>query len=309
MSKSWVWIGAGAVVVILGVCVFRRSHRKVSEAPSNILLTIDDPDFHECCLLVGKCINKLSIEDQLYFYSLFKQATLGNCTTEAPSKADVVEFKKWTAWKALVGMNATEARESYIAAAISIPDAISEPWKEWAHNECIKQRSGKGDVDSEFDLDASDDGEYDGTNNGIGVGPSKLMQLLGGIDEENENMEPVDKLCQLISSNRLTEAEAMLKDQPSLAFQRTSSGTSALHWASDTGSVALVEQLLAVGVDVNIRDRDGETALSTAVLSEQANVCKLLIGKGADGDVPEGDSAKERAKFSQNVEVKTLFGF
>ena len=42
---------------------------------------------------------KLTNEDKLKFYALFKQATVGNCTGKRPGMMNVVARYKFDAWK------------------------------------------------------------------------------------------------------------------------------------------------------------------------------------------------------------------
>ena len=50
----------------------------------------------------------------LKFYALFKQATNGPCTQEAPSRLNVVAYEKWKAHKALGEMSKEEAMALYL---------------------------------------------------------------------------------------------------------------------------------------------------------------------------------------------------
>lgn len=53
---------------------------------------------------------KLSNNDKLAFYALFKQATIGKCNTAQPSRMKMVERAKWDAWNKLGAMTQTEAK-------------------------------------------------------------------------------------------------------------------------------------------------------------------------------------------------------
>ena len=58
--------------------------------------------------------SKLSDTDKLTLYSLFKQATVGECTTPEPGFLDVVAKAKWTAWKERRGLPKSVAKKVYI---------------------------------------------------------------------------------------------------------------------------------------------------------------------------------------------------
>ena len=57
----------------------------------------------------------LSNNDKLKFYALFKQATVGPCTTPQPSRMKVVERAKHDAWKKLGQTSQLEAKKQMIA--------------------------------------------------------------------------------------------------------------------------------------------------------------------------------------------------
>ncbi|KAH0485797.1 MAG: hypothetical protein KVP17_002846 [Porospora cf. gigantea B] len=54
-------------------------------------------------------------DQKLRFYSLFKQATEGDCTAEAPSMIRYEAKAKWSAWNSVKGMGQEAAREAYVA--------------------------------------------------------------------------------------------------------------------------------------------------------------------------------------------------
>ena len=58
---------------------------------------------------------ELSQDALLKFYALYKQATDGPCTGDAPSRLNVVAYEKWKAHKALGQMSKEEAMETYCA--------------------------------------------------------------------------------------------------------------------------------------------------------------------------------------------------
>jgi len=67
-----------------------------------------------------------SNDQKLNFYSLFKQSTIGNVNTERPGLFSPVERKKWDSWKAVDGMDSSEAKNKYIEALLEMFDNIDE---------------------------------------------------------------------------------------------------------------------------------------------------------------------------------------
>ncbi|KAF8920359.1 acyl-CoA-binding protein [Mucidula mucida] len=63
---------------------------------------------------------KPSQEDQLYFYSHYKQATIGDVNTTRPGMLDFVGKAKWDAWKGVEGTSKEDAMEKYVARLLEI---------------------------------------------------------------------------------------------------------------------------------------------------------------------------------------------
>ncbi|XP_022229148.1 acyl-CoA-binding protein [Drosophila obscura] len=53
--------------------------------------------------------------DLLELYSLFKQATVGDCNTDKPGFLDFKGKAKWEAWNGRKGMSNADAQGAYIA--------------------------------------------------------------------------------------------------------------------------------------------------------------------------------------------------
>jgi diazepam-binding inhibitor (GABA receptor modulating acyl-CoA-binding protein) len=71
-----------------------------------------DP-FTSACETAKTLASKMSDTDKLTLYSLFKQATVGNCTTPEPSFLDPVGKAKWAAWKERTGLPHAVAKKVY----------------------------------------------------------------------------------------------------------------------------------------------------------------------------------------------------
>lgn len=56
-----------------------------------------------------------SNDELLKLYGLYKQATVGDNTTERPGLLDFKGKMKWQAWEDLKGMSQEEAEKQYIA--------------------------------------------------------------------------------------------------------------------------------------------------------------------------------------------------
>ena len=53
-------------------------------------------------------------DKKLEFYSLFKQATVGDVNTDRPGMLDFKGKAKWDAWEGKKGMPKEEAQQAYI---------------------------------------------------------------------------------------------------------------------------------------------------------------------------------------------------
>jgi diazepam-binding inhibitor (GABA receptor modulating acyl-CoA-binding protein) len=69
--------------------------------------------FTAACETAKTLVSTLSDADKLTLYSLFKQATVGDCDTAEPSFLDPVGKAKWTAWKERKGLPKDVAKKVY----------------------------------------------------------------------------------------------------------------------------------------------------------------------------------------------------
>ncbi|KHJ98213.1 acyl CoA binding protein [Oesophagostomum dentatum] len=79
-----------------------------------------------------------SNDQKLEFYSLYKQATVGDVNTERPGIFSIVERKKWDAWKACEGVSKDDAKERYIKVLLAMFDNIPEDidMDQWLNEKC-----------------------------------------------------------------------------------------------------------------------------------------------------------------------------
>jgi diazepam-binding inhibitor (GABA receptor modulating acyl-CoA-binding protein) len=72
-------------------------------------------NFQEATEKVKDLKNKPSNEELLQLYSLYKQATNGDCDTDRPSFWNYVAAAKWDAWDALCGTTKSDAEQRYVS--------------------------------------------------------------------------------------------------------------------------------------------------------------------------------------------------
>ena len=64
---------------------------------------------------VKKLATRPSDSDMLEVYSLYKQATVGDCDTARPGMLDFKGKAKWDAWDSKKGMSKADAEAKYIS--------------------------------------------------------------------------------------------------------------------------------------------------------------------------------------------------
>ncbi|XP_043517093.1 acyl-CoA-binding protein-like [Frieseomelitta varia] len=73
-----------------------------------------DERFNKAAEEVKELSAPASDADLLELYSLYKQATVGDCNTTRPGILDFRGKAKWDAWDKRKGMNQDDAKEQYI---------------------------------------------------------------------------------------------------------------------------------------------------------------------------------------------------
>jgi len=125
-------------------------------------------------------------------------------------------------------------------------------------------------------------------------------------------VEPVHRPVPLVEAAHLGDharAEALLAAQPHADVnQRSSDGTSALHWAVYHNDVPLIEHLLARGANPNARNEYGSMPLAEAAEVGNPTVVSKLLAAGANVESAndDGQSALMIVARTSNVQVAKL---
>jgi len=93
---------------------------------------------------------EVSNESKLELYALYKQATVGDCSSEEPSMLNVVGNLKWRSWKRLAGTTESDAKAQYISLVRKLDPASEVEAKEDEEEEDAEDEE---DVDAEEDLE------------------------------------------------------------------------------------------------------------------------------------------------------------
>lgn len=81
--------------------------------------------FDTSCMLVKTLVKPPSDKDLLYLYGMYKQATVGNCNAEEPSKFSLKQHAKWKAWKMNKDIENSVAMAFYIGKVDEIFTSLS----------------------------------------------------------------------------------------------------------------------------------------------------------------------------------------
>lgn len=111
-------------------------------------------------------------------------------------------------------------------------------------------------------------------------------------------------------SNRLLKMPVGLEEGPS---SKSTHGAAALFSAILKGRTAVVQSLLAQGVNVNVRTVSGKTPLMAAAFKGYSDIVQLLIDSGADPNIADarGDTALKiaaRGGFTRIVDLLSKSG-
>ncbi len=91
-----------------------------------------------------------------------------------------------------------------------------------------------------------------------------------------------------IALGETKEIDRIVKSRPSSAAEIIN-GDAALHYAAYTGRLDAVKQLVALGVDVNIRGGVKQTPLHSAVATGQEDLARFLLDHGAHVNAKDKD--------------------
>ncbi len=95
----------------------------------------------------------------------------------------------------------------------------------------------------------------------------------------------------------LARVKALVEADSSALQQRDQWGYTALHWASKSGQLAVIEYLIAQGAGLEPRGSDGGTPLTLALWHEQFAAARMLVASGAALDAIDnwGGSPRNQA--------------
>ncbi|CAG0921476.1 unnamed protein product [Notodromas monacha] len=210
-----------------------------------------------------RTLSSLSVEKMLEFYGLFKQAKEGPCKIPKPGLFDFEGKKKWQAWKNVGDLSQDDAKARYI----DVLDNLEPEWR------------GKMETGNVAKKPA-----------GFGVSVSSMYAKE---KEKDSSSDTSSTLHDFIVSGSVDKAKDLLNSPDAamlVAARDPDSGLTPLQMAADRGQAVIVAAILRVpGVDVNVADAEGQTALHYASSCGHGEVVDLLLAAGADTGVKDND--------------------
>ena len=238
-----------------------------------------DAAFDRAAKTVASTNRKLTNDQKLRVYALFKQSTVGANDARKPRLLEgMAKHAKWSAWNELGDMPRDDAKEAYI--------------------DLVTQLCGNGNERGNESDDVFEDADEDGGDDGGLGGPvfskpqmpfdldNQSRGAEGGAEPIGGSMDPMLEACRRGDVAALQRAASF--GPLDLSF-KDECGRTALHWAADGGHVDVAIALIKMGAHVDAVDDDGQTALHYAATCERAETCRLLLESGADPDLPDAD--------------------
>lgn len=113
------------------------------------------------------------------------------------------------------------------------------------------------------------------------------------------------ELVELLDKNDTATFKTKIITANDANTNREDNHKSILMYAVWVGNIDAVQHLLNSGVDVNMVDSTGATALHLAIWKQRNDIAKLLIDNGARADIisHDGMSATDIAILHQNSEI------
>lgn len=203
---------------------------------------------------------QFSKNELLQFYAFYKQSTVGGLDTKTqsrPSFFKVQERAKYDAWCALGSMSKDEAMESYI-------DLLNELKPSW-------------------DESASDDDEK-GKAASFGASVSR-PKVEDHIEDSSKSIED------FIKEGNIEKIKHLLRTiDPSELNSLDDNGLGLIHWASDRGNSDVLKIVINTeGINIDLQDSEGQTALFYASSCGHKSCVKLLLDQGANKNILDNE--------------------
>lgn len=216
-------------------------------------------NFNRAAQHLPSILSQISTEATLKLYGFYKQGTSGPCSIPKPWFYDTKAKAKWDAWNKLKDMPQDGAKLCYI--------------------ELIEK------LDPSFKVNEAPKEQW--------VKVSSLQNTAPAISESQKNL--IDFIKEADKKKVEKYLNAYSGDTKSMINKIDESNLGLIHWATDTGSVDIIQVLLSFGADINLQDADGQTALHYASSCGHLDCIRLLLSHGASVEIVDNDGLDARA--------------
>jgi len=133
--------------------------------------------------------------------------------------------------------------------------------------------------------------------------------LTAGFSPNTKNKSGIPLLNIAARAGSRESIRFLIKSGAELNLQSDDRGTTALLDSVIGNNFDLVNDLLEAGADVNIKSKDGQTALIVAAGASEEKMVDALLKAGADPDISDslGVSARKYAKLFNKSSIMSLF--
>ncbi|KAI3659952.1 hypothetical protein MP638_004979 [Amoeboaphelidium occidentale] len=236
-------------------------------------------DFEEACT-EAKALKRLNKEQKLKLYSLYKQATEGDCCTNRPGLFEIEGRAKWNAWQSVKGTSKEDAKKLYIDVVKSF---LSEGDNNASSSDSQDQDQDSGQVFSRIKQDKID----------------------------RKDMSTYETAVYLIKEGKTNDFKQL---HPSIDYtEHDENGNTLLHWAADSNQQELLDFILSNASDkvsLITKNSNGETPLHLAVTCEHYDISRFMITKCRDLSLEwnQTDSdGNDIISLIDDVNIKTEF--
>ncbi|MCL2320107.1 MAG: ankyrin repeat domain-containing protein [Treponema sp.] len=133
--------------------------------------------------------------------------------------------------------------------------------------------------------------------------------LAAGFSPDTRNKAGVPLLCMAARKGKREVIRFLFAAGAQVNLQADDRGTTALMESVMGKYYDLAMDLITAGADVNLKSKDGQTALVVAVGAGQEKIVEALLKAGADPDIPDslGASARKYAALFHKKSIQDLF--
>lgn len=174
----------------------------------------------------------ISDAEKLQFYGLYKQATVGDCTTSAPWAVNIVKRKQWDAWHDQLGKTKEEAQDAYV----QLLDAV---YPSWFDEKSADESRTPEESDREMEDSCCEDLNVSQLSEVHSDSPQSIQYRLTAVqrslDVSSSNMQQVEaRLLAVCKALGVAQSDASALDSvQSVSFTSAFASPSVLEGASD----------------------------------------------------------------------------